>query len=179
MKQTVRKWFWVWDFDKEERWLNEMARQGKCLTDVGFCKYVFEDCAPGEWQICMELLEKSPASPEGRGYLNFLEETGAQQVGRWMRWVYFRKRTADGPFDLFSDNRSRIGHLTRIIRFILPLAWLNLVMGLLNTGVALLGSEPGRAVGIVNLVIGILALAGARRLKIKRERLEHDARIFE
>lgn len=25
MRRTVHKWFWVWDFDKEEKWLNIMA----------------------------------------------------------------------------------------------------------------------------------------------------------
>ena len=26
--RTMRKWFWVWDFEKEEEWLNEMALKG-------------------------------------------------------------------------------------------------------------------------------------------------------
>ncbi len=25
MRKTIRKWFWAWDTDKEEKWLNEMA----------------------------------------------------------------------------------------------------------------------------------------------------------
>ncbi len=29
--------FLVWDFDKEEKWLNEMAAKGLALTSVGFC----------------------------------------------------------------------------------------------------------------------------------------------
>ena len=33
-RKTVRKWFWVWDFDKEERWLNEMAMSGWLLVQV-------------------------------------------------------------------------------------------------------------------------------------------------
>ena len=44
MRRTIRKWFWVWNFDKEEQWLNEMAAKGLCLVSVGFCKYEFEDC---------------------------------------------------------------------------------------------------------------------------------------
>ena len=44
MRKTIRKWFWVWDFDKEERWLNEMAAQGLALVDVGFARYAFEEC---------------------------------------------------------------------------------------------------------------------------------------
>ena len=25
--KTMHKWFWVWEFEKEERWLNEMAQE--------------------------------------------------------------------------------------------------------------------------------------------------------
>ena len=27
-RKTIRKWFWVWEFEKEENWLNEMAANG-------------------------------------------------------------------------------------------------------------------------------------------------------
>ena len=30
-KKTVFKLFFVWDFEKEERWLNEMAQEGWVL----------------------------------------------------------------------------------------------------------------------------------------------------
>lgn len=45
--KTVRKVFAVWDFDKEEEWLNSMAQEGWALKKVGFCKYVFERTEPG------------------------------------------------------------------------------------------------------------------------------------
>ena len=32
---TVHKWYWVWDFEKEEKWLYEMAMQGWTLASVG------------------------------------------------------------------------------------------------------------------------------------------------
>ena len=37
MEKTIRKWFMVWDFEKEEEWLNEMALSGWVLDGVGFC----------------------------------------------------------------------------------------------------------------------------------------------
>ena len=30
-RKTVDKWWFVWDYDKEEKWLNDMARQGWVL----------------------------------------------------------------------------------------------------------------------------------------------------
>ncbi len=41
MKHIIHKWFWAWDFDKEEKWLNEMSAKGLNLTGVSFCRYVF------------------------------------------------------------------------------------------------------------------------------------------
>ena len=38
-RKTIKKWFWVWDFEKEEDWLNEMAINGWVLESVGFCTY--------------------------------------------------------------------------------------------------------------------------------------------
>ena len=42
--KTIRKWFWVWDFVKEEIWLNEMAQSGWILDKVSFCTYTFVPC---------------------------------------------------------------------------------------------------------------------------------------
>ena len=68
---TERKWFWVWEFEKEERWLNEKALQGWALADVGFCRYTFERCEPGEYTIRLEM------HPADQGYIDFMAETGA------------------------------------------------------------------------------------------------------
>ena len=40
-RKTIRKWFFVWEFEKEEDWLNEMAMNGWVLESVGFCSYHF------------------------------------------------------------------------------------------------------------------------------------------
>ena len=36
-KIKKHKLFWIWDFDKEEKWLNKMAQDGYVLENVGFC----------------------------------------------------------------------------------------------------------------------------------------------
>lgn len=52
---------------------------------MGFCRYTFEPCRPGEYGIRLELLEDRPDSPQSREYLNFLAETGVDRVGHWFR----------------------------------------------------------------------------------------------
>ena len=67
-KKTVFKVFFVWDFEKEEQWLNTMAQSGWVLDKIGFCTYRFVPCAPGEYTIRMEMHQKD------ENYLRFLEE---------------------------------------------------------------------------------------------------------
>lgn len=48
-KKTVFKLFFVWDFEKEERWLNEMAQEGWVLDNTGFSFYTAEKKAAYLW----------------------------------------------------------------------------------------------------------------------------------
>ncbi len=45
-RKTLTRWFWVWQFEKEEDWLYEMAASGWVLESVGFCRYTFVRCEP-------------------------------------------------------------------------------------------------------------------------------------
>ena len=179
MRKTVRKWFWIWDFDKEERWLNEMAAKGLALTSVGWCRYDFEDSLPGEYRVALEMPEAMPGTAEGQKYIEFVESTGAEHVGTFTRWVYFRKKAAEGGFEMFSDNASKVKHLTRIMRFILFIGCLNLYTGCYNMFLLFsCGNEP-HAFGIINLLIGVFAIFGWLRLNRKRKKLKAEQILFE
>ena len=179
MRKTIRKWFWAWDFDKEERWLNEMAAKGLSLISVGWCRYDFEDTAPGEYSVRLELLKEKPMHPESVKYLEFLEETGVEHVGSYMSWVYMRKKKAAGEFSLFSDNESRIRHLTRIIRFIAVLGGINLYMGFYNLFLFFLWGNWISLIGFLSLAIGAISTFGVFKLWHKRKLLKEEQRIFE
>ncbi len=107
-RNTVRRWFWVWDFEKEERWLNAMALQGWTLDRVGFCKYEFIRTEAEAYTVRLEMREKDAC------YTAFMKETGAEYIGRVAKWTYYRKKAELGAFDIFSDIDSRIAHLDRI-----------------------------------------------------------------
>ena len=40
-RKTIHRVFWEWDFEKEERWLNEMAMNGWALEKAYFATYIF------------------------------------------------------------------------------------------------------------------------------------------
>lgn len=180
MRQTIRKWFWAWDFEKEEAWLADMAAQGKALTSVRFATYEFEDCAPGEYIHRLEMLENHPDSAEGRQYIAFVEETGAQYIGHILKWVYFRKKAADGPFELHSDNATRIRHLKGILRLLAPLTVINLGLGGYNLSIgARLNSLVNVACGVLGFAVMGLLAAGLYRLNEKKKKLEKEGQLYE
>ena len=69
-RKTIRKWFWIWDFEKEEDWLNEMAMNGWVLESVGICTYHFIRCEPGEYSVRLEM------HPYDESYISFMKDTG-------------------------------------------------------------------------------------------------------
>lgn len=167
-RKTIRKWFWAWDFDKEEEWLENMARNGWVLDGVGFCTYHFIKTEPGEYSVRLQYL---PIAEENTDYTNLLEESGAERVGRMVQWVYYRKKAADGPFQLFSDLDSRITHLDKIAKLMLIIAVANLLIGVVNS------FNPTMRIGWINLLVASLVTYGVGRIHGKKEALDNE-RLF-
>lgn len=130
MKHVIRKAFY--DFEKEEKWLNEMSAQGLALVDYSWCKYVFEDAPKGEYIYRLEYLEKSLKDPKSQEYIRFMEETGAEHIASYFRWVYFRRKAAEGEFDIYTDVDSKIRHYSRIRSLFFLLVGLNFLAGMFN-----------------------------------------------
>ena len=180
MRQVIRKWFWAWEFDKEEQWLDDMAAQGKALISARYATYEFEDSAPGEYAVRLEMLEHAPDSPEGRQYIEFVESTGAEYIGKVMKWVYFRKKTALGEFELHGDNATRMKHLKGIINLLKPLMVINIGAGLYNLGV-FLSYRNGLNLLAVLLSAGVAGFLfrGITLLNQRKDRLERESQLFE
>ncbi|MBP0970620.1 MAG: DUF2812 domain-containing protein [Oscillospiraceae bacterium] len=180
MKQKFHKLFWVWEYEKEEQWLNAMAEKGFGLCHVGFCTYWFDDIEPGEYSYYLELAENHPGSVKGKEYLDFLSECGIDYVGNYLRWTYLRKKTADGPFELHADLDSKLAHLKRIMLLLLPLAFPNIWSAYLNLHHGLTyHSDINILVSGLNLTVFLLLLyaevrIGMRVHKLKKERQLHE-----
>ena len=165
--RTVRKWFWVWEFEKEEAWLNEMAANGWVLENVGFCKYYFVRCEPGEYTLRTEMHSYDES------YVKFMEETGAEYVGRMLAWIYFRKKTEEGIFDLYSDIDSKISHLDRIAKMLAAIGAANLIIGVANS------FNPSLRLGWINLLCATLLMYCLGRILGKKEALERERELHE
>ena len=157
MKTTIRKAYW--NFEKEENWLNEMAAKGLALSDYSWCRYVFEDSLPGEYIYRIELLQYMASHPESIKYIRSMEESGAEHIASYMRWVYFRKKASSGAFDLFSDVESKIKHYSRVNSLLMTGALLNLASGIINTYLILTHILQGEDFLLLNFFVAILNIA--------------------
>jgi len=130
MKHIVRKAFW--DYEKEEKWLNEMSAKGMALTDYSFCRYVFEETQNNEYTYRIELLENRPKSVEGIKYIRFLEENGVECVATYQSWAFLRKKTSEGNFYIYSDSESRLKYYMRVYRLWSTVMWFEFAIAMLN-----------------------------------------------
>ena len=186
MKKRCFRWYWVWNWEKEEAWLNEMSAQGWQLVQVGFCCYTFEKGEAGEYCYQLELLEDTPWAAKSQAYLSFLNETGIQWVGSMLRWVYLRQPAAKGPFALYGGLDSKIAFLRRVSWLIWSAFFINLFPLALNLGVNLTHLLTGQPFYLFNLFCGLASLVlcgllgralwGIRRRqeRLKQERLLHE-----
>ncbi len=163
--KKVTKWYWVWDYEKEELWLNAMAQEGWALQRVGFATYYFEKTEPGEYIVRLECRKKD------EGYVSFVTDMGAEYVGRIAMWVYFRRKAELGEFELNGDLDSRIEQLTTIGRMLLLVGIGNLLIGLSNLRY--------NGIGVVNLICaGFLAYCYGR-IRGKRDELQRERQLHE
>ena len=167
MRKVIHKLFWIWNFDKQEKWLNEMAAKGLALISVGFFRYEFEDCLPAEYKVRLEFLNNKPN-------IESIEETGAEHIGTFKHLAYFRKRTNEENFTLLSDNSSIINHMTRIIRFISLILALNLYISGYNLYLYFYFNNYTNLFGVGNLLVSVFGAIGLIRLLMKRKKLKKD-----
>lgn len=97
----------IFDFDKEDRFLNDMSAKGFDLVRWFPYTYVFEQGEPGAWTYRSGVLPRADKAQ----YLALMADAGIETVATSVNGTAtFRKRTAEGPFELYSDTESRIAY---------------------------------------------------------------------
>ncbi|NLW12360.1 MAG: DUF2812 domain-containing protein [Clostridiaceae bacterium] len=118
------------DYEHEEKWLNKMAAKGYNLIRCAFGRYYFEKGSPGGYIYRLEFLDELPDHPDSSAYLEFLSETGVEHVASNDRWIYVRRRSELGDFEIYSDLDSKINHHKRISQMLLIIVIPNIVSAL-------------------------------------------------
>jgi len=165
-RKKVHKIFWVWEYEKEEQWLNQMAAAGWVLDKIGFCTYYFAPCKPGEYIVRLEMHKSD------EDYLSFMRELGAVYIGRMAQWIYFRRKAELGDFGLVYDLDAKLRHLEKVGRVLAIVGAMNLCIGLANT------FSPIN-IGWINLLCATLVMYCLGRIHGQMETLQKDRLIME
>src|SRR5699024_5022388 len=129
---TIKKWKFFMLYTSEEKWLNDMSEKGLHLVEYKFGRYFFEKGEPGKYEYRLELLDVSPTSQEGKEYIEFMNDVGAECVDTFQYWAYFRKEATDEPFEIYTDAPSKIKHLNRVMSFLIVIALANGMIAVAN-----------------------------------------------
>lgn len=180
MKKSSKVYKLFINYEKEEKWLNEMSGKGFNLVNYTWGCYRFEKGRPGEYVYRIELLKELPNHPESEDYIEFLSDSGIEHVTSYARWAYFRRKADQGAFNLYSDYDSRIQHHQRIAVMMGIIMMSNLVSGItmLNWRMSN-GKEFPLYISTLNLIVALLlaTIVISQYLRIsqlKKEREIHE-----
>lgn len=177
VRVTKFQWFWAWQDDKQEAWLEEMSREGLHLIDFKpFGRYVFEVGEPRGFTYRMDF---DQSSGKDRDYYNLIEDAGWEHIIGIMGWQYWRKETVDGrTTELFTDADSKISKYKRFLASLfVPTPTFVVVLGMFKR-------FPGRhpqwvVITTISLYILYFIFLGINFLKVsQRIRELRQKRIF-
>jgi hypothetical protein len=120
MKETTLrkvKLFLLWQDQKEEAWLRQMAQQGWHLTSVVPLVYTFVRGDPRDDVYRLDYLASKADYDE---YKQLFQDAGWELVGEMMSWQYFRKAaSADGPNEIYTDAESKVERYRRVLGYLI------------------------------------------------------------
>ncbi|MBR3461108.1 MAG: DUF2812 domain-containing protein [Saccharofermentans sp.] len=189
MRRVVHKIYWIWQLEKEEAWINEMASHGYSLEHAGRLTYSFDETEPGKYTYKSLFLKGSANSSENIKYFRFLEEMGITIVCfinyPGTCWVYTRAPREDYPdgIEIYSDIDSKINYTGVMAGYMIFVniitcfaAMLNLATGLnIHNGFA----PVNLIMGVSMLVLFTASVIATVRIFMKIARLKKERAIHE
>ncbi len=108
------RFFWTYQHEEEEKWLNDLSKDGLHLSGKSsFLRYNFEN-DPGPMYVYR--LDYNPDDNQADDLIAFYKELGWDSIAKNSdSWYYFRKAAGnDADHQLYSDSSSRIELFKRI-----------------------------------------------------------------
>ena len=192
MRRVIHKIFWIWQLEKEQAWINEMASHGYSLEHAGRLTFEFEETEPNKY-IYKELFLKGwGESAENIKYFKFLEEMGIKVVCYinypGTCWVYVRalKEEYPGGIELYSDIDSKIQYQKTMAFYMIFVSVITFLAASLNLSVVISAlAAEGRFMWLNSLCAGFMyglfvasviatVKAFVNMSKLKKERKIHE-----
>jgi hypothetical protein len=120
MNPTTNKrtrWFWPWQDEKEEGWLEKMSQEGWHLKSVGLpCVYLFSKGEPCHYTYRLDYMPADKAKWDE--YRQIFVDAGWEYTGEMSNWRYWRKQvTAGETAEIFTDTESKIRKYRRMLGY--------------------------------------------------------------
>jgi len=166
-QKTIRKakWFWPWQDELEEAWLEQMSQQGLHLQSAElFAQYEFVEGQPQGYIYRLDFQDSLKPKNEGQ-YLLLFTDAGWEHLGRMGGWQYFRKLAQPGEErEIYTDAEGKIQKYNRF------LTWFGLSFpSYLVIFVALWGEWPEWMMWLnVALILVFVVLWGVITLKVSQ-----------
>ena len=188
MRRVIHKIFWIWQLEKEQAWINEMASHGYALEHAGRLSFEFDETEPNLYIYKTLFLKGWGESMENIKYLKFLEEMGIKVVCYinypGACWVYTRALKADYPdgIDIYSDIDSKLNNMKVMFGYMIFVMFLTLFAFLLHiwAGIGRGFISPVNVIcAIVMLVLFVLATIAEIKIIVKMGKLKKERKIHE
>ena len=192
MRRVIHKIFWIWQLEKEQAWINEMASHGYSLEHAGRLTFEFEETEPNKY-IYKELFLKGwGESAENIKYFKFLEEMGIKVVCYinypGTCWVYVRALKEEYPngIELYSDIDSKIQYQKTMAFYMIFVSVITFLAASLNLSIVISAlAAEGRFMWLNSLCAGFMyglfvasVIATVKSFvnmsKLKKERTIHE-----
>lgn len=165
---VVRKWNLtaLWNDDRIERWLEDMARQGLHLEKVSWAGlFTFRRGAPKPSTYRIDIADYRKGLDID--YLQLMTDAGWRMAAQWSTW-YFWRSDAPGTPEIFTDAPSRAQKYRRMMSLLL-LCSLPQLPFMLNAAATLYRSEelPWLAPGLLPLAAAVVLFNGYGYLRLR------------
>ena len=125
--KRTHKWFWNYDYDKQEKYYSDMHAKGWALMTqnsngvAATVRQIFEKCEPAN---VVYKIGYNAVKTDRDSYIKMFEDYGWEFIGTNQNYYYFRKN-ADGvsheELDIFSDDESRLDMAKKAVMAGLPI----------------------------------------------------------
>ena len=120
MKKNTTKfrWFWAWQDEAEETWLEKMSQQGYHLCSVGLPGFYTFSVA--ESRNYVYRLDYRTFRKKDKGeYFQLFQDAGWEHIGQMAAWQYFRKEAKPTErAEIFTDVESKKAKYKRVLAFL-------------------------------------------------------------
>ncbi|MCL2171193.1 MAG: DUF2812 domain-containing protein [Defluviitaleaceae bacterium] len=181
----IRKWKFFLDFEREEAWLNQQAARGLVLVHCDTFGYVFEDSAPGEYNVRIACMKMGAKRDEIAEFIRFIEDGGATHIATIHNWIYFHKKADDRPFEIYNDLDSKINQFRKMTGITALMGFGGVIIAPILLLAAIFFVQPGFIGGVTSGaggafgIAGIFSLMAWRRYTGRIRTLEKEREISE